>query len=186
MKSENIENLNSLMAQAGAGDAEAFDRIYTEFLTPVYRYVYLRTQNRQLAEDLTQTVFIKAFESLPRFVNQHRQPLAYFFTIARNAIIDFRRKRQIELAEFNDEIIQEIEDVAVRPDMILIQDDDRTEIQKALAELSEDESEVITLKFMNGLPNREIAEILGKTEANIRKIQSRAIQNLRILLKGSS
>ena len=83
-----------LMQLAKNGDTEAFGQLYELYFKPVYRYIYLRTKSKEEAEDLSQVVFIKIFKSIGGFQEQNKQPLAYFFTIARNTVIDHWRKKK--------------------------------------------------------------------------------------------
>ena len=81
-------NPKILMELAKGGDSEAFGHIYHLYLTPVYRFIYFRLRNKEEAEDLTQTVFLKVYQSIHAFQVKNQSPLAYFLTIARNTVID--------------------------------------------------------------------------------------------------
>jgi len=167
-----------LMKMAKEGDMEAFGCIYELYFTPVFRYIFFRLNNKHEAEDLTQTVFIKFYESSANFVEMGKNPLAYFFTIARNAVIDHSRKKK--------EIVMEdsvLEAEAGRMNEDHLKKMERKEIcakvKEALGRLSGEQQEVMILRFINDLSNKEIAEFTGKSEAAIRQSQSRAIRSLR-------
>ena len=83
-----------LMDQAREGDQGAFSLLYEQYATPLYRYIYFRVTRKEDSEDILQTVFLKAYRALPKFRNQGKNPLSFFYTIARNAIIDYRRKKK--------------------------------------------------------------------------------------------
>ena len=83
-----------LIFAARDGDSQAFALLYEEFFTPVFRYIFSKIGDRNDAEDLTQNVFVLAFGAIKNFEDQQKSPLAYFFTIARNLIIDFWRKKK--------------------------------------------------------------------------------------------
>ena len=91
---DNEIDAKELMRLAKDGDSEAFGLLYSKYFVPVFRYIYLRLKNKEEAEDLAQTVFLRVYKSLTRFRDQGKEPLAYFFTIARNAIIDYWRKKK--------------------------------------------------------------------------------------------
>lgn len=169
-----------LMRLAKDGDSEAFGLLYNKYFVPVFRYIYLRLKNKDEAEDLAQTVFLRVYKSLPRFRDQGKEPLAYFFTIARNAIIDYWRKKKDWKLDDNEEderndgpvVNNEHERIADRVDNAEL-------VKNALAELDDTPREVIVLRFMEGFSNKEIAELLDKSEEAIRQIQCRALKFLR-------
>jgi RNA polymerase sigma-70 factor (ECF subfamily) len=164
-----------LARRAAGGDRDAFALLYDLYFTPVFRYIYFRVRNREEAEDLAQTVFIKGYESMARFKDMGKPPLAFFFTIARNMIISaWRKKREIPVEDIgifaHDEIHlgKEIE----QAEMV-------KKIHASLSHLTPEQAEVVVLRFINELSSKEIAGILGKSEEAVRQMQSRAIRVLR-------
>lgn len=168
-----------LIERAKAGDAEAYGSLYELYLTPVYRYVYVRVREKTVAEDITQTVFLKVYEALSRFENTGKTPLAYFLTVARNTLIDhFRKKREVLGGEEG----YDFENVAGSEPNPLENAELRENTEKlyqALDKVSEDQRQILTLKYLNSLTNKEIAELTGKSEENIRQLQSRGLRALR-------
>jgi len=167
------------MQKAVAGDKDAFGLLYQEYFDPVYRYVYFRVQNKAVAEDVVQTVFLKVFAKLGKYQDRQRPPLAFFFTIARNAIIDhWRKDKNVESMEDNNNSIEIADNNANTAEMvsrsIAIE-----EIGRGLEKISQDQREAIILKFLNELSYEEIAKILNKKEAAVRKLVSRGLNNLR-------
>jgi DNA-directed RNA polymerase specialized sigma24 family protein len=77
------------MIEAKNGNDRAFDALYRLYLTRVLRYLYARTWNHEIAEDISQTAFLKAYCGLSGWCNLGKDPLAYFYTIARNALADY-------------------------------------------------------------------------------------------------
>jgi RNA polymerase sigma-70 factor, ECF subfamily len=172
-------NAAELMRLAIAGDKNAFSSIYEQYFSPVYRYIYFRVQSKVVAEDIAQAVFLKVWEKLPDYQDLKRPPLAYFFTIARNKVIDhWRQNKRVELfAEEND--LDKIPDAAKTAEEIVSRGLAMEEISRVLEKISSDQQEVIILKFINELSYLEIARILRKNETAIRKIASRGLENLR-------
>jgi RNA polymerase sigma-70 factor (ECF subfamily) len=169
-----------LMRLAKDGDSEAFGLLYKKYFVPVFRYIYLRLKNKEEAEDLAQTVFLRVYKSLPRFRDQGKEPLAYFFTIARNAIIDYwRKKKDWKLDDDEDTDKKEVNVNNNEAERISDLCDNAELVQKALSELEDVRREVIVLRFMEGFSNKEIAELIGKSEEAIRQIQCRALKFLR-------
>jgi len=87
-------NPEKLMERAKNGDAEAFSRLYEIYFAPVFHYIYLRVKDKETAEDLMQDIFLKIFRSIRNYQKEGISPLAYFFTVARNRVIDYWRKKK--------------------------------------------------------------------------------------------
>ncbi len=184
MEDNNFQNEpKELMRLAKDGDAEAFSRLYELYFAPIFRYIYMRTKIKDEAEDLTQEVFLKVFKSISAFQEKNQSPLAYFFTIARNIVIDhWRKKKEILIDE---EIANKIPDDKRSPQDLIEQNETAVAIRQAIGNLTEEQQDVIIMKFINDLSNREIAKLLGKSEEAIRQLQYRALKTLREYLKNS-
>ena len=184
MEVNNLQNNpKELMRRAKAGDGEAYGLLYELYFTPVFRYIYIRVRDKEEANDLAQIVFLKVFNALPNFKEQNKSPLAYFFTVARNAIIDFwRTKKGVKIDDFG-AVIERTADNTKSPFKSFEENENKNAIFHALQELTSIQREVITLKFLSDLPNKEIAELLKKTEEAVRQIQCRSLKSLKIILK---
>lgn len=170
-----------LILRAKAGDLQAYSALYELYLLPVYRYIYLRVSDRQKTEDLTQTVFLKVFESISRFNDQGKDPLAYFFTVARHVIIDNHRKNKNEPED--ESFLERLPDEGKGPAGELHSKETASAIYNALAQLSSDKREAIVLKYLHDLSNEQISNIMGKREDAIRQLQSRGMKELREILR---
>lgn len=175
-KQNSATNPWDLVKQAQNGSTEAFGLLYTEYLTPVYRYIYLRIRNKEDAEDLTQVTFMKVFENIHTVSETRDTPLNFFFTVARNALIDHTKKKKTLLIE--DDSWQDIPD-----DKNIAKDVELGEFQEkalqCIGNLGETDQEILTLRLIQELSNKEISEMLGKSEVAIRKSYSRALLALR-------
>lgn len=172
-----------LILEAKAGNTQAFDALYNLYLVPVYRYIYLRIGDKQAAEDLSQVVFLKAYQNIRNFVDQHKNPLAYFFTIARNTLIDYYRKNRGTVAENSEEILLSMESSSQSPQELIMREESRKSVLERIKDLTPEQQEVIILKFINDLSYPEIAKQLNKSEEAVRQLQSRALKVLRAKLK---
>ena len=170
------EALERLVRQARDGDPEAFGQIFDQFHEPVYRFIVSRVRRPSDAEDLTQLVFVKALEALPRYEARGVPFGGWLFRLARNAVIDHVRTRRDHL---------ELDAIAERPGSERGPDDAATireeldAVARALADLTDEQRETIELRFFAGLSAREAAEAMGKQEGTIRGLQFRAIAALR-------
>jgi RNA polymerase sigma-70 factor (ECF subfamily) len=168
--------LQRLVEASRGGDGEAFGQLFDHFHGPLYRYIASRVQRPSDAEDLTQLVFVKALEALPRYESRGIPFGGWLFRLARNTVIDFVRTRH-EHAELD--AIGERRDGEAGPDDIAVFREDMNAVAAALAALTDDQREAISLRFFGGLSAREAAEAMGKQEGTVRGLQFRAIAALR-------
>lgn len=178
------KDLQKLMQAAKAGDNDAFALLYKNFYTPIYRYVYRKISDADEAEDLTQTVFMKAFAARENFADSHQSPIAYFYTVARNLVTDTYRKKDrtpilIDSAEDEDFWDRLPDQEALDPLAETLKVEQQEATQLLLQGLKPDHREIIEMKFLQDLSNTEIASKTGKTESNIRQIQVRSLRKLK-------
>lgn len=175
-----------LMRLAKNGDLDAFGKLYSEYFTPVFRYIYYMTANKEISSDIAQTVFLKVFQALPKYEEKGISPLAYFFTVARTTVIDYWKKKKEISVDFSDEHIIDTVGGASSSYEIHDQIDNKKMADfamDAIQRLSNDQREILTLKFIQDFSNKEISEFTGKSEAAIRQLQCRALNSLRKILK---
>ncbi len=174
----NIQELRELLRKAQQGDQMAFEDVYKTLYDPVFRYSYIRVRDKKDAEDIAQTVFLKVFQSIDRFYVTDKHPLSYFFTVARNTIIDRARRKKNEPVA-NDELLL-MYDHGEEVDME--ESERKRYVEKILSSLPDDDREILMLSEMQGYSGKEIAEILCKNEATIRKQKQRAIEKIRKII----
>ncbi len=173
-----------LIILAKKGDKEAFGKLYSAYFVPVYRYIYVRVGEKAASEDLTQEAFLKVYNSLDRFEDIGKEPLSYFFTVARNLCIDyFRKKKEVSL-ETRAEQGWEVEDSSDDPEEQVMREETGQVVRKAILQLNDSQREAVLLRFVNDFSYAEIAQILGKREVAIRQAVSRALKALKKILKG--
>ena len=167
-----------LIRLAQQGDAEACAALYHRHYDAVYRYCYYRVGEAALAEDLASDVFVRMVEKLDTFRLRGRPLLAWLYTIARNLVADFYRQdgKMTHLAlDAASELGDDQTDLAGKVDRRL----DARCLAAGLRHLTEDQQQVILLKFLEGLNNAQVAQLLGKTEGAIKSLQHRALRALR-------
>jgi RNA polymerase sigma-70 factor (ECF subfamily) len=170
------EALERLVLEAKGGDAWAFGRIFDAFHEPIYRFIASRVQRPSDAEDLTQLVFVKALEALPRYEVRGIPFGGWLFRLARNTIIDHARTRH-EHAELDAATDRATE--MAGPDEVALLRQVLDAVARALLDLTDEQRETIELRFFAGLSARETAEVMGKQEGTVRGLQFRAIAALR-------
>ncbi len=163
-----------LIQRAVSGDPDAFAALYDFYVEQIYRFVLFRVGNEQTAEDLTSQVFLKAWDNLSSYQIRGLLFRAWLFRIARNSVIDYYRtyKETMPLepsaltkpdpaAEVGDQVEQRLQ---------------AEELRLALQQLTEDQRQVLTLRFIEGLSTEEVANVLGKRQGAIRALQMRGLQ----------
>jgi RNA polymerase sigma-70 factor (ECF subfamily) len=170
----------ALLQRAVQHDAEAFGRLYDIHVDRVYRHLYYRLGNEHDAEDLTQQVFLKAWQAMHRYKKTASPFAAWLMTIAHNLVVDFYRTRK-DRAHLEAEVLAD--DPASRPEQTAEASLEQQRLQKAVLQLGGDEQQVVVLRFMEGFEYREIASLLKKKEGNIRVILHRALVKLRDILE---
>lgn len=161
-----------------ASARETFAELYEQYLPKVFRYVQYRVNNVQLAEDLTSSIFEKALTNFGKFSREKASFSTWLFTIARNIVIDYYRtngrRQPAPLEEAN-----EISSGGLSPEQEFLRREELQRLQVCLAELSQEEQEIIRLKFGAELNNRKIAAMLGLSETNVGTRLYRAVRRLR-------
>lgn len=167
--------VGDLLSDARAGRPEAVARLCAEFYPRILTYMRYRVDATN-AEDLTSEVFVRVLRGV---ADQKGSFAAWVFTIAANVVVDHLRSRSArkEVAMNNT-----IEDAALAPAATPHPADSNADLAAAIAELTADQRELVTLKFINGLSNAEIAEATGKRPEAIRALQFRALMALRQIL----
>ncbi|MGW0558052.1 sigma-70 family RNA polymerase sigma factor [Streptomyces sp. NPDC002926] len=172
----------ALVTRARAGDREAFAALYREHHRLVYRYLFFRTQNRHLAEDLAQEVFIRALRRIGSFAWQGSAFAAWLLTIARNLHLDDARHSRSRLetlvAEFEDagEGDRSAESTALRE---LEAIEAHETVRTALRTLNPYQRHCVELRFIYGLSTEETAHEMGRTVDAVKTLTFRAMQRLR-------
>ena len=170
------ETLDRLVAQAKEGNSDAFAAIFDAYAGPIHRFIASRVSRPSDAEDLTQLVFVKALEALPRYEARGIPFGGWLFRLARNAVIDQVRTRRDHLSLVS-AMTRETEDDGPEARATLL--DDLAMVARAVEDLTDDQREVIELRFFAGLSVLEAATAMGRQEGTIRGLQFRAIAALR-------
>jgi RNA polymerase sigma factor (sigma-70 family) len=162
--------------RAGEEAAQRFVRLYRELFPSVYGYVRYRVGDLHLAEDITAQVFERALARLAS-VREPDRVRAWLFTIARNAIVDERRRRrpaaELEAADLVEHLWVD------SPEQEAEQREEWRRLVAYIGGLSDRERELLGLKFAAGLTNREVGQVLNLSEDNVAQIAHRAIAKLR-------
>lgn len=166
-----------LLLRFANGEVNAFGDIFDRYHQPIYRFIYFRVGSEETAQDLTSTVFTKLLERVSQskfsFIGFHLR--AYIYQIARNVIVDYYRTREHEELP----LIYNEEDVSfVSEKRLMDKAVSNVELEYSLKILAPDVREVVILRYIEDLPIKEVAKIVGKTSEAVRVIIHRAVKRL--------
>jgi len=165
-----------LIRRAKGGDPNAFAEIFDQHQPAIYRYCACRVGSDAVAEDLTSEVFVRLVEKIDDFTYRGRPLLAWLYTIARNLVNDHHRiKGRADLVALDDGL----EASSPRPEDAANLALDHERLSTALEELTQDQRQVIVLKFFEDLDNRTVAQVMDKSYGAVKALQHRGLGALR-------
>ena len=174
--SDRAADVRDLVVRAQSGDREALEELYLLHFDRIYSYLHMSVGNRHDAEDLTTQTFLRMLESIRRFKFGTAPFSAWLFRIAHNLAMDhFRAARRWQPEEDVPEPEGAEEYSAEEQAMHSI---GRKSMLQLIETLSQEQQQVLTLKFVFNFSNGEVATILGKTEGAIKSLQHRALVSL--------
>ena len=173
---ESIEDAELVAATLEHSDA--FGLLYERYLPRVYRYLLSRCGSRDEAADLTQIAFTRAYGNLSRFRPGRAPFAAWLFRIARNAAADAHRRRR---ATVSWDGLPEALTAAngAQPDAIAEKRESLARLRALLERIEPVKRELLALRFASDLSSREIAAVVGKSEAAVKKQLTRTIAQLK-------
>lgn len=165
----------NLIKRAQNGDPDAFEKLFDRFYAPVYTYIYYRVGQRPLAEDLTSDVFERMVTKIDDWRPMGKPFVAWLYTIAGNLVRNhIKRNSKIEWLPL-DERDSDLGDSLMAQIGRKLQ---KEKLAQALNQLTEEQRQVIILRFLQGEPIAAVARALEKTETGVKALQRRAIQAL--------
>src|SRR3954464_5839913 len=168
--------MRRLVERAQAGDRDALEELYLLHFDRIYSYLHMTVGNRHDAEDLTTQTFLKMLESIKKFRWGSAPFSAWLFRIAHNLAMEhFRASRRWQREEDVPEPEGAEEYSAEEEAMHSI---GRKSMLELIEGLSQEQQQVLTLKFVFNFANAEAATILGKTEGAVKSLQHRALVSL--------
>src|SRR5215212_1163112 len=169
-----------LVARAKDGDGEAFGELFDHYVDEVYAFVAVRLADRQTAEDVTQTIFVRALQSLAS-CRDDAAFAGWLFAIARNIVTDTYRADRFRPDAWDETL--DPEDPDLTPEEAILQRDDARMLQEAREHcLSTGEQELFDL-LLTEMNDKQIAQALGRTHGAIRTAHYRLMSKLRECLE---
>jgi RNA polymerase sigma-70 factor (ECF subfamily) len=175
-KESETARVRALVDRAQQDDRDALEELYLIHFDRIYSYLHVSVGNRHDAEDLTTQTFLRMLESIGRFRWQSAPFSAWLFRIAHNLAMDhFRANRRWQPEE---EPPEPDPDESTSAEAGALESIGRRSMLELIEDLSGEQQQVLTLKFVFNFSNAEAATILGKTEGAIKSLQHRALVSL--------
>jgi RNA polymerase sigma-70 factor (ECF subfamily) len=169
-----------LIRRAKEGDPAAFAEIYDRCQPAIYRYIFYRVGSEVAAEDLCSEVFTRLVENIDGFKYRGRPLIAWLYTIARNLVNDHHRSDgRVERVPLDEGLEADVPDPEGMANLAL----DQQRLSTALEELTDGQRQVIMLRFLEGLDNTTVAQILDKSYGAVKALQHRGLAALRRVLE---
>ncbi|GAA2523457.1 sigma-70 family RNA polymerase sigma factor [Streptomyces longisporus] len=171
----------AIVDAARGGDREAFGVLYARYRPQIYTYLWRRTHDRELSEDLTADVFVRALARIEAFTWRGSDFGAWLATIARNLLLDhyksFRHRREVATGDMRDQDLA-VGDVGEQVTEQLAKADVLAELRKALGGLTPDQWQCLWLRYWHDLPFGEIGQRMDRSTFAVKMLKERALQNL--------
>jgi len=168
-------NEREIILKCQKGDLENFSVLYDHYVKKIYDFIYYRTHHKETAEDLTSRAFMKALEKIGSFDNGRGYFSAWLYRIARNSVIDHYRTKKIDID------IADIWDLSSNEE--IERDIDTAEklksVEKYIKNLKINQREIILMRVWQEMSYKEIAEVLGKSEASCKMVFMRSMAKLK-------
>jgi RNA polymerase sigma-70 factor (ECF subfamily) len=172
----------AILERASRADPTALGALYDQYADRIYAYIYHRVGQPEIAEDLTGQVFMRMLEAVRTGRGWRSSFSGWLYRIAHNLVIDhYRRRGKVTLVDIDDATpVRATHGDPVRTTEIQF---DRENLRAALALITEEQAQVITLRFLEDQSIAEVAENLNKTEGAIKALQYRAVLALRRVMR---
>jgi RNA polymerase sigma-70 factor (ECF subfamily) len=172
---------DELLERASQLEDDALAELYDRYELKIYNYIYRRTSDPTLSEDLTAQVFLKMLEAIHNGRAWHSSFSGWLYRIAHNLVIDHYRVRDRQKSVSLDETPNMIDpdDNPVEAAEVRL---DAEYLQAAIRRLTDDQAQVISLRFLEGYSFGEIADMMDKTEGAVKALQHRAVATLRQIM----
>jgi RNA polymerase sigma-70 factor (ECF subfamily) len=169
-----------LIRRAKGLEEAALGELYRRHADDIFRYIYYRVGDENVAEDITSDVFVRMLQGLPNYTYRGAPFSAWLYRIAHARVVDHFRRQKVRDHLPLDERLPSTEQ---RPESAVELEEEHRTLLEAIGQLTEDQQQVLVLKFIEGFSNIEVATILGKTEGAVKSLQHRALASLQRILE---
>ncbi len=165
----------ALRERAAAMDPAALAEIYDQYSARIYSYIYHRTGDGPAAEDLTGDVFVRMLDAIQQDRTWTTTLQGWLYRIAHNLVVDhFRRQSKRDGPSLDERWMAPVSSEHTFEALFY-----SNQLRAAMGHLTEEQQQVIVLKFAEDLTNAQVAEVMGKTEGAVKALQHRGVAALR-------
>jgi RNA polymerase sigma-70 factor (ECF subfamily) len=177
-----LEDKLILLNRARGLDQDALAHIHERYYTRIYRYIDYRVQDVQSVEDLTSEVFIRFLKAIRDRHAPQNSIEGWLVGVAKNVVKEhYRRNRRDNWSPLGEEEASSLPTPAEAVDTNLMNE----QLREAMEELTDEQQQVLALRFGFEMPIKQVAETMQKSEGSIKMLQARAVASLTRLLRGS-
>lgn len=175
-----VDGEEKLIKDAILGEASAFGRLYDCYQPRIYRFILVKVDRSEEAEDLTHQVFLKAWQNIADYKHRGFPFSSWLYRIARNQVIDYYRTKKAET-----DLEQVDKEFSAGPAAAYLKFEknwDLERVWKALKQLEPSHQEVIVMRFIDDLSIKETAAAIRKSQGAVKLLQFRALNKLREII----
>jgi RNA polymerase sigma-70 factor (ECF subfamily) len=176
------ESESRLLQRAKAYDVDALAEIYDHYEARIYSYIYHRVGSQAVAQDLTSQVFLRVLEAIQHDRTWDSSFSGWLYRIAHNLVIDYYRRRG-RATQVSFEHLPTLSAHAEGPEDAAERALVTERLRFAINRLTDEQAQVVTLRFLEGMSIAEVAAVSGKTEGAVKALQYRAVSSLRRILE---
>jgi RNA polymerase sigma-70 factor (ECF subfamily) len=172
-----------LLHRARSLDQDALAEVHNQYYDSIYRYIAFRVNDAQTAEDLTSEVFLRLLNALRDKSAPQNTLRGWLYGVASRVLKEhYRRKKRDSFTLLHEDIPDNEQNLDHQVDTILQNEN----LQAVMNGLTEDQQNVLALRFGFGMPIQEVADTMGKSEGSVKMLQARAIAAIsqRFMLQG--
>ena len=163
---------------------EQFGEIYDQYIEKIYRFVYLKVNSEEVAQDIVSKVFTKGWEAFKDKPDSIQNPSAFLYQIARNSVIDHYRERG-RSKMVSSEVLPEIVDMGTNLQDKAILSADIGKLRQSILKLKKDHQDVLIWHYLEDMPVPKIAELVNKPAGTVRVMIHRGLKDLKDIIQES-
>ena len=155
-----------------------FEKVYEEYFSKIYNFMFYKVLNKEIAEDLTSEFFIKLLTKLNTFDESKAKLNTWLYTVARNSVIDYFRSHKVETSIDDQDNPIELP-VNYELEKELIENEDRKALYEVLVKVDDRTRKLLSLKYFFNMSNKEISSVTGINESTVSTICLRGIEKIK-------
>ncbi len=157
-----------------------FGQIYNRYINKIYKFVFLKVNSQEIAEDLTSETFSRTWVVFKENQDEIKNVRAFLYKTANNLVIDhYRQKARVNIVSTNNPSVPTIIDSSQDLEKHVLLNSDMDKVKQALLHLKEDYQNIIIWHYLNDLSISEVSEILNKSKQATRVLLHRALKALK-------